>query len=175
VRRPRDRGSPRIHRAQRIQRALEVFEIARRPLPELRAREAGGALGPAIAVALVPAIARALHAVIAERFDAMLAAASSRLWLRKRYASRPTCHRCGAWVIGRRGISRRAHRCETLRDKGIAATRQLAKRQHTRLRVTAATAFDPASPRLADAIHDFIKGAGLPALTVRCCCAIIRL
>ena len=51
---------------------------------------------------------------------------------------------------------------KALRDKGIAATRQLAKRQHTWLRSTAATAFDPASPRLDDAIHDFIKGAVLP-------------
>ncbi len=52
--------------AQRIQRALEVCEIAGRPLSELLgAREADGALGPSIAIALVPPDRAALHAKIA--------------------------------------------------------------------------------------------------------------
>jgi tRNA dimethylallyltransferase len=56
--------------AQRIQRALEVREIAGRPLSGLLgAREGDGALGPAIAIALVPPDRATLHARIEERFD----------------------------------------------------------------------------------------------------------
>src|SRR5262249_25167801 len=61
--------------AQRIQRALEVHAISGRPLSELQgAREAGGAAGPTISIALVPEDRARLHRVIEERFDAMLAA-----------------------------------------------------------------------------------------------------
>jgi tRNA dimethylallyltransferase len=61
--------------AQRIQRALEVHEIAGKPLSQLQgSREAGGAPGPTIAVALVPEDRARLHRTIAERFDAMLEA-----------------------------------------------------------------------------------------------------
>jgi tRNA dimethylallyltransferase len=45
-----------------------------------------------------------------------------------------------------------------LRETGIAATRQLAKRQLTWLRATPATAFDPARADLADAVAAFVGG-----------------
>jgi tRNA dimethylallyltransferase len=61
--------------AQRIQRALEVHALSGRPLSALQgAREAEGAIGPAIAIALVPEDRALLHRAIAERFDAMLEA-----------------------------------------------------------------------------------------------------
>ena len=49
----------------------------------------------------------------------------------------------------------------TLRATGIAATRQLAKRQLTWLRSTPATAFEPLAPHLVDAVAAFLVGMGL--------------
>ena len=50
----------------------------------------------------------------------------------------------------------------TLRASGIAATRQLAKRQFTWLRTTPATQFDPSAPHLPDIVADFLARKGLP-------------
>jgi tRNA dimethylallyltransferase len=44
-----------------------------------------------------------------------------------------------------------------LREKGIAATRQLAKRQLTWLRSTPATTFDATTSDVADIVHAFIR------------------
>ena len=49
----------------------------------------------------------------------------------------------------------------TLRASGIAATRQLAKRQFTWLRAMPATAFDPSAPHLPDTVADFLAHEGL--------------
>jgi len=50
----------------------------------------------------------------------------------------------------------------TLRATGVAATRQLAKRQLTWLRSIAATAFDPDAPDLVDTVASFIEGNRAP-------------
>jgi tRNA dimethylallyltransferase len=152
--------------AQRIQRALEVCEIAGRPLSDLQgARKAGDALGPSVAVALVPRDRAALHATIASRFDAMVAAGlvAEVKELRQRYAltvDLPSMRCVGyrqAWDLLDGRIDAAAFRA-----RGVAATRQLAKRQHTWLRTIPATAFDPAMPHLQDAVFDFLVRAGLP-------------
>ena len=148
--------------AQRIQRALEVYELCGRPLSALQgAREAGGSLGPVVRVALVPQNRARLHEAIAARFDAMLTAGlvDELRRLRARYALAPS-------LPSMRSIGYRQAwefldgRIETamLRRKGIAATRQLAKRQLTWLRSTAATAFDPDAPGLADAVASLANG-----------------
>jgi tRNA dimethylallyltransferase len=151
--------------AQRIQRALEVCELAGRPLSELQgAREAEDALGSSIAVALVPSDRAALHVRIAQRFDAMLAAGltGELAELRARYALTPDLPsmRCvgyrQAWEFLDGRIDRLA-----LRARGVAATRQLAKRQYTWLRVTPATVFDPAMPDLDDAVFAFLVRNGV--------------
>ena len=151
--------------AQRIQRALEVCEIAGRPMSELQgARETDGALGPSIAIALVPQDRAALHAKIAQRFDAMIAAGlvGELEALRNRYPLMPDLPsmRCvgyrQAWDL----IDGRVD-AATFRERGIAATRQLAKRQHTWLRATPSAAFDPAMPRLVDAIGDLLAREGM--------------
>jgi tRNA dimethylallyltransferase len=49
-----------------------------------------------------------------------------------------------------------------LRAKGIAATRQLAKRQFTWLRRTPAAAFEPSATGLAEAVADHLSREGLP-------------
>ena len=124
--------------AQRIQRALEVHALTGRPLSTLQgARERERSLEPALVVAVAPTARAELHAAIARRFDAMLAAGlvDEVRGLRARYALSPQMPsmRC----VGYRqtyeyleGVGDR----QTLRERGIAATRQLAKRQLTWLR-----------------------------------------
>ncbi len=124
--------------AQRIQRALEVHAVTGRPLSALQgAREAGGELGSSCIIALAPHDRAALHAAIARRFEAMLAAGlvDEVRSLRARYAlhaALPSMRSVGyrqAWdyLEGR-------FDWPSLRERGIAATRQLAKRQITWMR-----------------------------------------
>jgi len=159
--------------AQRIQRALEVHRLSGAPLSALQGRrQAAPALGATLAFALVPDRAR-LHEVIAARFDAMLAAGlvEELAALRARYAldaSLPSMRTVGyrqAWDHLDGAIDR-----AQLRAAGIAATRQLAKRQYTWLRATSAHAHDPADARMRDdvlkAVEDAVAAA-LPAPRAR--------
>ncbi len=124
--------------AQRIQRALEVHRVAGRPLSALLKDTAIPALGfETLRVALEPADRSVLHKRIEERFHAMLAAGlvDELKALRARHAlaaNLPSMRSVGyrqAWEVleGRAALS-------GLAEKGIAATRQLAKRQLTWLR-----------------------------------------
>ena len=49
----------------------------------------------------------------------------------------------------------------TLRERGIAATRQLARRQLTWLRAMPAHAFDPGMPGLVDAVASWLTASGV--------------
>jgi tRNA dimethylallyltransferase len=153
--------------AQRLQRALEVFELTGKPLSALQgAREAGAALGDSVPVAVLPADRATLHVTIAERFDAMLAAGlvDELRGLRARYAlfpSMPSMRCVGyrqTWEFIDGAIDAGA-----LRASGIAATRQLAKRQYTWLRATAAAVFDAAAPNLVDAVAAHLVTHNVPA------------
>lgn len=125
--------------AQRIQRALEIVRVTGRPLAESYARKEIDA-GPAIdylPLALIPSERSVLHARIAERFDAMLSAGfeGEVRHLRQHYRLdiTQTAMRC----VGYRQMWEYLDGeidAATLRFKGIAATRQLAKRQLTWLR-----------------------------------------
>jgi len=124
--------------AQRIQRALEVFRISGRPLSALQgSRIADSSPFRFLPVALVPSDRAMLHRRIEQRFDTMLAAGlvEEVAGLRKKYALNPglPSMRCvgyrQAWEFLQGAYDR-----ATLRDKGIYATRQLAKRQLTWLR-----------------------------------------
>ncbi len=136
--------------AQRIQRALEVHRITGMPLSTLQGRRAASPteLGPTLTLALIPADRAGLHAAIARRFDAMLAQGlvDELRSLRHRHAlsaAMPSMRCVGyrqAWDFLEGGSDARA-----LRDRGVAATRQLAKRQLTWLRSTAALVLDPGS------------------------------
>jgi tRNA dimethylallyltransferase len=137
--------------SQRIQRALEVYQVTGSPLSALQGRRAAAPLGDTIAVALVPPDRAALHEAIARRFDAMLAAGlvDELRRLRATYALDPAMPsmRCvgyrQAWQFLDGEIDAPA-----LRAAGVAATRQLAKRQLTWLRSTPATAFAPGDPAI---------------------------
>jgi tRNA dimethylallyltransferase len=122
--------------AQRIQRALEVFELAKQPLSALQGtREATD--DRAVVIALAPAERAKLHAAIAQRFDAMLEAGlvDEVAALRDRFALHPDLPAMRA--VGYRQVldylDGRSDR-SALRERAIAATRQLAKRQLTWLR-----------------------------------------
>jgi tRNA dimethylallyltransferase len=125
---------------QRIQRALEVYRISGLPLSHFHAAKshsAGEAASNRLLISLEPADRAWLHARIAQRFDAMLAAGflDEVRTLRARgdlHIDLPSM-RCvgyrqawealdGLWPM------------DQLRDKGVFATRQLAKRQITWLR-----------------------------------------
>jgi tRNA dimethylallyltransferase len=138
--------------AQRIQRALEVYRLTGRPLSVQLARRAGHDAFAHVALALVPPDRAVLHARIAGRFDAMLAAGlvEELAALRARFALHeglPSMRCVGyrqAWAY----LDGRCTRAE-LRDRGVFATRQLAKRQLTWLR--AMTRFEAIDPLAADA------------------------
>ena len=128
--------------SQRIQRALEVWELTGSPMSALfdTSRGTPGAGGPPIAfsrIALEPAERSQLHRSIANRFDRMLqeGLVHEVQTLRARGdldAAMPSMRCVGyrqAWhhLDGRYSL-------EILREKAITATRQLAKRQLTWLR-----------------------------------------
>jgi tRNA dimethylallyltransferase len=152
--------------AQRIQRALEVFALTGTPLSQLQgAREIESAAGPMVPIALLPPDRARLHDAIARRFDAMLAAGlvDELRTLRRQFALSPDLPsmRCvgyrQAWQFLDGAIDAAA-----VRAKGIAATRQLAKRQFTWLRAWAATPFDADSPAILDAVAAFLATRGIP-------------
>jgi len=124
--------------AQRIQRALEVVRLTGAPLAASLARRSESALPyRLIQLALLPSDRAVLHERIAQRFDAMLDAGliEEVEALRRKYrlhAGLPSMRCVGYRQVWDylEGAGDRA----ALREKGIAATRQLAKRQLTWLR-----------------------------------------
>ena len=134
--------------SQRIQRALEVFRLSGQPLSSFHAGRNGNAAGAwsrAPLFSLEPENRGWLHERIAQRFDAMLAAGflDEVKALRSRGDLSPALPsmRCvgyrQAWEML---DAHEAHQqagafpMAQLRDKGVFATRQLAKRQLTWLR-----------------------------------------
>jgi tRNA dimethylallyltransferase len=124
--------------SQRINRALEVFRLTGVPLSELQARRTSAPLAFAtLRLSLEPSDRAVLHGRIASRFGAMLAAGlvDEVHGLRSRYELRgdlPSVRTVGYRQVWEtiEGIEPAA----TLEARGIAATRQLAKRQLTWLR-----------------------------------------
>jgi tRNA dimethylallyltransferase len=132
--------------SQRIQRALEVFRVSGRPLSSFHAPQARpvAAACPTPLLSLEPQQRSWLHARIGERFDAMLAAGlvDEVRALRARgdlTADVPSMRCVGyrqVWEMLDSHATREpdAAALGSLRDRGIFATRQLAKRQLTWLR-----------------------------------------
>lgn len=124
--------------SQRIQRALEVCYLTGQPMSRvLRQTEITALPYRSISIALMPDDRAALHKRIAERFNGMLTSGliEEAKWLRSNYAlqrSMPSM-RC----VGYRQVWQYLDQefgYQDLAERGIAATRQLAKRQMTWLR-----------------------------------------
>jgi tRNA dimethylallyltransferase len=123
--------------SQRIQRALEVWHASGRALSSFHAEPGAAGTPPAALISLEPTERTWLHRRIEARFDAMIAdglvAEVQRLRGRGDLSPELPSMRCvgyrqtwealdGVWPIAE------------LRERGVAATRQLAKRQMTWLR-----------------------------------------
>jgi tRNA dimethylallyltransferase len=130
------------HDSQRIQRALEVWRVSGKPLSAWHAEgraaqpEAVDRAGRWPLVSLEPTSRAWLHARIAERFEAMLAAGlveEVRALMARGdlHAALPSM-RCVGYRQAWAGLQ--AGSTSALAARGIAATRQLAKRQLTWLR-----------------------------------------
>jgi tRNA dimethylallyltransferase len=127
--------------SQRIQRALEVWHVSGKPLSSFHTQggksTGQGLVGPGAFFSLEPQDRAWLHARIALRFDAMLEAGF--LDEVRRLRARSDLHpdlpsiRCVGYRQAWESLDG-LYPMDALRERGIAATRQLAKRQITWLR-----------------------------------------
>lgn len=156
--------------AQRIQRALEICLLTGQTMSALTARDkAASARFESLALALVPAERAWLHGRIAERFGQMLEAGfiDEVASLRRLYPGLtpelPSMRCVGyrqAWAFLDGEDS-----YDDFIDKGIAATRQLAKRQLTWTRSLPVIPLNAQAPDLADSLFGAVEDwqAGHPA------------
>ena len=125
--------------SQRIQRALEVYELSGQTMSALHKQSAGDDLPyRLLKIALVPSDRKVLHERIATRFDTMLQQGFLDEVRRLRTAypelgPETPAMRCVGYRQALQHLDGEYDLAE-LREKGIAATRQLAKRQLTWLR-----------------------------------------
>ncbi len=122
---------------QRVQRALEVFLLAGRPMTELWQPASKPLPYRTLKLVRSPRDRAVLHQRIAMRFDAMLEAGFEdevrTLWQRGDLDAELPSMRC----VGYRqmlGYVRGQQDHEAMKDRAVIATRQLAKRQYTWLR-----------------------------------------
>lgn len=136
--------------AQRIQRALEVHRVTGRPLSTLQAeREPVSLPFTPLRIALEPSDRALLHERIAARFAKMLESGlvEEVVQLRERYAlsaELPSMRAVGYRQVWQTLEGEKP--AQTLAMRGIAATRQLAKRQITWLRAMAQPQHDTLPP-----------------------------
>lgn len=125
--------------SQRIQRALEVFEITGESMTSLFTKQSNEELPyNLLKIALVPSDRKVLHDRIALRFEQMLKAGflEEVRMLKLKYPSltaESTAMRCVGYRHAWEHLAGNYHQVELL-ERGIFATRQLAKRQLTWLR-----------------------------------------
>lgn len=148
--------------AQRIQRALEIYYLAGRSMTDLlkKPKYVYFPYTP-IRIALLPEDRAALHERIAQRFDAMLEAGlvDELRRLRDDYGLEPEMPsmRCVGYRQAWDFLDDRISRAE-LREQGIAATRQLAKRQLTWLRgMDDYTVFDCLATNVGDLVLEYVR------------------
>ena len=148
--------------AQRIQRALEIYYLAGKSMSALLEKPKYVYLPYRIvATALIPGDRDRLHERIAERFELMLELGliGELRRLRAEYALEPTMPSMRA--VGYRqvwGYLDGEYGLATLREKAVAATRQLAKRQLTWLRsMSDVTCFDCEAEALTDRVGAYLR------------------
>ena len=147
--------------AQRIQRALEIYGVAGKPMSRLLGRTKRALPFRLLELALVPSDRAELHRRIESRFDAMLerGLVEELRALRERHALWPglPSMRCVGYRQAWQHLEGEFGRNE-LRDRGIFATRQLAKRQLTWLRaMKAVRSFDCLAEDLDAEVLDYVR------------------
>jgi tRNA dimethylallyltransferase len=148
--------------AQRVQRALEIYYITGKSMTDLlkKPKYVYFPYTP-IRIALLPSDRTVLHDRIALRFEQMLDAGlvDELRALRDEYALEPDMPsmRCVGYRQAWDFLGDRISRAELL-EQGIAATRQLAKRQLTWLRSTEnLTEFDCLTENVGDLVLEYIR------------------
>ncbi len=149
--------------AQRIQRALEVFELTGESMSSLFLKQKSEALPYNILkIALVPSDRKVLHERIALRFEQMLAAGfldevKALLAKYPNLTAESTAMRCVGYRQALEHLNG-DYDADELRDRGIFATRQLAKRQLTWLRgMDDMTEVDCLNPELNNVVLQHIE------------------
>jgi tRNA dimethylallyltransferase len=148
--------------AQRIQRALEVYRATGKPLSEFHTAPRQVLPFALAACALIPADRALLHRRIAERLDRMLelGLVDELRALRRRHgldSALPSMRSVGYRQVW--GYLEGAYGEREMRDKALAATRQLAKRQLTWLRAMSFDAvLDPFEPGASERWCDLAPG-----------------
>lgn len=149
--------------AQRIQRALEVYEVGGRPISQLQKADAPLPQREFVAVALVPQDRARLHEALASRFEQMMAAGLldevRRLYARGDLTGAHPAMR----AVGYRQLWEHLAGEVSLDiavARAVAATRQLAKRQMTWLRsMPNITSIDPHDAQSFVGIRDVLRRA----------------
>ena len=148
--------------SQRVQRALEIYYITGKSMTDLlkKPKYVYFPYTP-IRIALLPSDRTVLHDRIAQRFEQMLEAGlvDELRALRDEYALEPDIPsmRCVGYRQAWDFMNDRISRAELL-EQGIAATRQLAKRQLTWLRSTEnLTEFDCLTENVGDLVLEYIR------------------
>lgn len=150
--------------SQRIQRALEIWMLTQTPMSRLIERQKEAPDFDFIRIALVPSDRSALHKRIESRFLSMLDAGliEETESLRMRFDLSPEMPsmRCVGYRQTWQFLQGRFGR-KDLAEKGIAATRQLAKRQLTWLRGMGeqVTNFDCLDPQAGRDVNIFLHEA----------------
>jgi len=148
---------------QRIQRALEIYHITGQPMSALIGKERNVELPyHIIPIALIPDNRAQLHARIATRFKAMLeyGLVDELHMLRDKYTlhQNMTSMRCVGYRQAWQFLEGKINEAQLL-ETGLAATRQLAKRQLTWLRsMPDNIELDCLAPDLAQTVLDSLTG-----------------
>ena len=157
-------AAARIHAndPQRIQRALEVYELTGQSITSLQqARVSAFADANLIEIALAPLERRDLHTSIDNRFKSMLSAGLLNEVRRIRDSGTVTAEHPAMRAVGYRQLWRHLSGLCSLQEaqeQAVVATRQLAKRQFTWLRRRSdAQWFDSMHPEAASKIIDALS------------------
>ena len=152
------------HDGQRIQRALEVYEVTGRTLTKWVAEHRQpGWHGPIVKIILDPLDRSLLHARIADRFRAMLAGGLVEEVMRLREQKQVDRELPAMRAVGYRQVCDylvEATDYRSMVSSGIAATRQLAKRQLTWLRCEpGARRFDAYDRRVVERVSEYASAS----------------
>jgi tRNA dimethylallyltransferase len=163
-------AAARIHPndAQRIQRALEVQEIAGRPISELQTGTKSPLQREFLVAALIPGDRPRLHESLASRYEQMMAAGLLDEVRRLHGRGDLTDTHPAIRAVGYRQLWAHlagAYPLDTAGERVVAATRQLAKRQMTWLRsMPNIKAFDPYDAQSFVGVRESLRDAFLPPL-----------